>query len=51
VKHAEGLQENDFVKEYSTDSIIEPILTNLRDSDTSTGSESNSDSVSEEESD
>jgi hypothetical protein len=34
VRHAERLRENDFVKECSRDSIIEPIVINLRDSDT-----------------
>jgi hypothetical protein len=33
VRHAERLQEDDFVKECSMDSIIEPVVTNLRDSD------------------
>jgi hypothetical protein len=34
VRHAERLQEDDSVKESSRDSIIEPTVINLRDSDT-----------------
>jgi hypothetical protein len=34
VRHAEVLQDNYFVKECTRDSITEPTVTNLRDSDT-----------------
>jgi hypothetical protein len=49
VRHAEGLQEDDFVKECSRDSIIEPIVINLRDSDTDIDTESDTDNEEEPE--
>jgi hypothetical protein len=49
VRHAERLQENYFVKECSRDSIIEPIVINLRDSDTNTDSYSDPDNEEEPE--
>jgi hypothetical protein len=39
VRHAERLQEDDFVKECSRDCIIEPIVINLRGSDNNTNNE------------
>jgi hypothetical protein len=49
VRHAKRLQEDDFVKECSRDSIIEPIVINLRDSDTNTDSDVDTDSEKEPE--
>jgi hypothetical protein len=39
VRHAERLQDDGFVKECSRDSITEPKVINLRDSDTNTNSD------------
>jgi hypothetical protein len=51
VRHAERLQEYDFVKECSRDSIIEHIVINLRgsDTDTDTGSDTDKKSLGETE--
>jgi hypothetical protein len=48
VRHAERLQDDDFVKECSRDSITEPIV-NLRDSDINTNSDSDPDNEEEPE--
>jgi hypothetical protein len=47
VRHAERLHEDDFVKECSRNSVTEPIVINLWDSDTNT--DSDSDTYNEEE--
>jgi hypothetical protein len=49
VTHAERLQDDDFVKECSRDSIIEPIVINLKESDTNTDSDSDTDNEEEPE--
>jgi hypothetical protein len=47
VRHAERLQGDDFVNKCSRDSIIEPIVINLRDSDTNSDSDSDADNEEE----
>ena len=49
VKHAEKLQEDDFLKEIGRDTILEPVIINLQETDESDGGSVCDDNIDEDE--